>query len=142
MTTMTPKALISILLYDSEKFVPELLTSLEHISYPHEKIEIYFLDNASGDKSGDLVQDFLPRFLKTGIKATLEINKVNEGFAGGHNHALRTALAEKFDYVYLLNSDAIVDQNFLIEAVAVAEANKNTAIVQSLVLLHPDTAKI
>ena len=139
---MTPKALISILLYRSEKFLPELLASLEQISYPHERLEIYFLDNAAGDKSGELVQAFIPRFEKAGIKATLEINKVNEGFAGGHNHAFRTALAEKIDYVYLLNSDAIVEPSFLTEAVAMAESNKNTAIVQSLILLHPDTTKI
>ncbi len=139
---MPPKVLISILLYASEKFLPELLASLEQISYPHENLEIYFLDNASGDRSAELVRDFLPRLLKAGIKAKLEINKVNEGFAGGHNHAFRYVQKYDIPYVYLLNSDAIVDPNFLTEAVAVAEFKKNTAIVQSLILLHPDTNKI
>lgn len=138
----TPTALISILLYNSEKFLPELLASLEKISYPREQLEIYFLDNASPDKSGELARDFLPNFAKAGIKATLEINKINEGFAGGHNHAFQMALERGIDYVYLLNSDAMVDPNFLTEAVVVALANKNTAIVQSLILLHPDTTKI
>ncbi len=139
---MSPKVLVSVLLYHSEKFVPELLTSLEKISYPREKFEICLIDNACGDSSADLVRDFLPRFLKIGIVAKLRVNAVNEGFAGGHNHAMRYALEHGMDYVYLLNSDIVVDPNFLTEAVAVAESHKNTALVQSLILLPAETNQI
>lgn len=138
----TPKVLVSILLYNSEKFLPELLHSLEQISYPHDQFEIFFVDNASPDKSGEIVGQALARFNSKSIKTTLIINPKNNGFTGGHNQAFRRAIEQNIPYIYLLNSDAIVEPNFLTEAVAMAEANKNTAIVQSLILLHPETDQI
>lgn len=139
---MMSQVVISILAYRAEQFLPQLLDSLLKINYAPEAVQIYFLDNATPDNSVKIIRDFLPQFRTRGIMVELHTNPTNEGFAGGHNHALRYAIQNNIPYVYLLNSDAIVDPNFLAEAVAVAEANKNTAIVQSLILLHPDTTKI
>ena len=62
-------------------------------------------------------------------------NKVNYGFTGGNNIAMRFAMKVLDpDYILLLNNDTVVDRNFLTELVNVAESDERTGIVQSKIL--------
>ena len=53
----------------------------------------------------------------------------NLGFAGGNNVGIRYALSRDFDYVFLLNNDAVVTQNALNEIVADALKNPQAGMV-------------
>jgi GT2 family glycosyltransferase len=52
----------------------------------------------------------------------------NYGWAGGYNRALRIALREGYDYVYLLNNDCLVTPGFLQAVVDVAREDPAAAV--------------
>jgi GT2 family glycosyltransferase len=55
----------------------------------------------------------------------------NYGWAGGYNRALRIALREGYDFVYLLNNDALVTSGFLQAVLDVAQEYPGAAAVGS-----------
>ena len=62
-------------------------------------------------------------------------NKINYGFTGGNNIAMKFAMKVlNPDYILLLNNDTVVDKNFLTELVNVAESDDRIGIVQSKIL--------
>lgn len=81
----------------------------ESILAQTEPSDIIFVDNNSSDNSIDR----LSRFAKKNKSITLIKNNKNLGFAGGINSGLRQALNKKYDYIALLNPDAIADKNWL-----------------------------
>ncbi|NJE08449.1 glycosyltransferase family 2 protein [Thermococcus sp. M39] len=57
-------------------------------------------------------------------------NKGNYGFAGGNNIGIKFALSVlNPEYILLLNNDTVVDRNFLIEMVKVAESDEKIGVV-------------
>jgi len=69
--------------------------------------KIFLVDNASPDKSGPL----LASKYETDENVSVIISKSNLGFSGGNNLGIRKALEEGFEYVYLLNSDIILQND-------------------------------
>ncbi|AEH07272.1 glycosyltransferase family 2 protein [Methanothermococcus okinawensis] len=64
-------------------------------------------------------------------------NKDNYGFAGGNNVGIKFALdVLNPDYILLLNNDTVVDKNFLIEMVKVAECDEKIGIVGSKIYYY------
>ncbi|MBC7333944.1 MAG: glycosyltransferase family 2 protein [Actinobacteria bacterium] len=64
-------------------------------------------------------------------------NKDNYGFTGGNNVGIKFALSVlNPDYVLLLNNDTVVDKEFLIEMVKVAESNDKIGIVGSKIYYY------
>lgn len=140
---MLPRICISILIYQSEKYLDDLFGSLAKIHYPKERVCIFVNVNASPDRSGEIFErEILPKYQGALPAVHMYRPAANEGFAGGHNSGAKFALDHKYEYLYLLNSDAVVDPDFLNEAVAVAEANPRLAVVQSLFMGHPGTGKL
>ncbi len=87
--------------------------------------KVYVVDNASPDKSGQLLTSKYAQDDKVKVLAS----EKNLGFSGGNNIGIRKALEEGFEYVYLLNSDIILQNDafaFMQEAFA---SNKDVAIV-------------
>lgn len=70
--------------------------------------------------------------LPSNLKLILIKNNKNYGFAEGNNIAIQHALKTlKSNYVLLLNNDTVVDKDFLVEMINVAEANEKIGIVGS-----------
>lgn len=69
-------------------------------------------------------------------------NETNLGFAGGHNIALRRALDDGFDYVWLVNSDAVVKPDALDNLVALINADPRCGAASPLVLARDDESVI
>lgn len=87
--------------------------------------KIYVVDNDSPDKSGQLL---ISKYAQDD-KVQVLIGETNLGFSGGNNIGIRKALEDGFEYVYLLNSDIILQNDaftFMQEAFA---SNKDVAIV-------------
>ncbi|MBQ3722043.1 MAG: glycosyltransferase family 2 protein [Fibrobacter sp.] len=87
--------------------------------------KVYVVDNASPDKSGQLLaseyaQDYRVQVL---------ISETNLGFSGGNNIGIRKALEEGFKYVYLLNSDIILQNDAFAYMQEAFASNKDVAIV-------------
>ena len=87
--------------------------------------KIFVVDNASPDKSGQLLASKYAQDDKVQVLAS----EKNLGFSGGNNIGIRKALEEGFEHVYLLNSDIILQNDafaFMQEAFA---SNKDVAVV-------------
>ena len=68
-------------------------------------------------------------------KLILLKNKNNLGFTGGNNIGLRFVMQKlKSDYILLLNNDTVVQKDFLLELVKIAEENSKIGSVQSKIL--------
>lgn len=110
-----PTVTISLLTWNGQEYLPWLLKSLSAQSFVD--WEILVLDNASSDKSVDIVREYYP-------KARIISQKQNIGFAKGHNLLINWSNS---DYVLVLNQDVILEENYLRELVDFLEKNKNVA---------------
>jgi len=64
-------------------------------------------------------------------------NRNNYGFTGGNNIGIKFAMSVlNPDYVLLLNNDTVVDPNFLMELVKVAESNEKIGVVGSKIYYY------
>lgn len=87
---------------------------------------VWLVDNASWDDR---------RAEATGLYPGLRTFRWNDnyGWAGGYNRALRIALREGYDYVYLLNNDCLLTPGALQSVVDVAHGNSDAAAVGSYI---------
>lgn len=100
-------------------FIANCLNSLEKQSVkPH----ILVVDNGSADSSVGIINNSFP-----GVE--LLTFKDNAGFSGGVNRGLRPLLKQSYDYIALLNNDAVVDKDWLKELLRAAEKNKKLGII-------------
>ena len=88
------------------------------------KFEIIIVDNASQDKSAEMIKS---RF--SGV--TLVENKINAGFAASNNQAMSIA---KGRYYLLLNPDTRVLDNAIVKTIEFANEHANAAITVCKVL--------
>lgn len=86
---------------------------------------IYIVDNASPDKSGELLT------AKYNGESNVEVlvSEKNKGFSGGNNIGIRAALKDGFEFVYLLNSDILLENDAFALMQERLESNDNIAIV-------------
>lgn len=91
--------------------------------YPNQKL--YVFDNGACERS---------RAALSGLRALATIleSPVNLGYTGGNNAAIRGALADGADYVWLLNNDAEAGPDILPALVGLAEANPRFGLVSPL----------
>lgn len=130
---MLPKVIIIILNWNGKEDTIECLESLKHITYPN--YEILLVDNGSVDGSVEFFRENYPHI-------EIIANMENMGFAEGNNVAIKKAIAKKTNYLLLLNNDTVVDPNFLIELVNVAESNAKIGIVGPTVYNYSTKNKI
>ncbi len=70
--------------------------------------QVVIVDNASGDGSSEQIADWIA---KTGdARVKLVQSETNSGFSGGHNQGI--AAAPEADFYLVLNSDALLRQDF------------------------------
>jgi GT2 family glycosyltransferase len=129
----------------AERFLDDCLAGLRAQDYQGE-MKIFIVDNATTAASFTYLSKKVP-------EAELVLNKSNDGFAKGNNDGIKLALAQNFDYVFLLNEDTVIEQNCISELVKVFE-NENwipdqvrddkreVGAVQARMVLFSDKSKI
>lgn len=90
---MNKKISVIIVAYNSQKFIEKCISQV--LKNLPQNGEIIVLDNASVDKTVQILEEFLP-------KITLIESRKNLGFAKGNNLAAKKALGE---YLFFLNPD-------------------------------------
>ena len=116
---MPNNVLISIINWNSSADTIQCLESVLHLSHSDDiKIELIVIDNASDVADVKKLDDWLSE-----KNIGLVKNSKNLGFAGGHNYSIKRAIDLKYDYVWLLNNDAIVYRNTLFELVKLMQIN-------------------
>lgn len=118
-----PLVVVVVLNWNKWQLTLDCLQSLGRLTYAN--FRIFLIDNGSTDDSLAHFQD-LPR------QVTLFANADNLGYTGGNNMAMRRALAEGADYVWLVNNDAAATPDSLSLLVAAAERDPALGMVSPL----------
>ncbi|MFA5047538.1 MAG: glycosyltransferase family 2 protein [Patescibacteria group bacterium] len=118
--------------YNGKDLLPDCLASLERQDYPPELLTIIAVDDNSTDGTVEYLQKNQPQ-----IK--IISNQKNRGFAAVNNQGYDLARQFHPDYLVLLNQDTIVDVGWLKSLIGTISQDKNIAIVQPKILLHPET---
>jgi len=121
----TPKVVIIILNYINWNDTVECLRSLENCIYPN--FEILLIDNCSPNQSFEKLKELFP-------KIEIIQTQTNLGYTGGINFGFSKALKKGTDYIYVLNSDTVVEKDFLTELVAGIEQFPKVAAACNLIL--------
>jgi GT2 family glycosyltransferase len=99
--TRLPSVAVTIVTYNSAKFIARCLESVFEQDYPN--LQVVIVDNASVDDSAAQAARFLPR-------VNLIRSQMNTGFAGGQNLAIASC---RSDWVLTLNPDVRMERNFI-----------------------------
>jgi len=102
----------------------ELAVCLDSLAEQTEPVEVIVVENGSTDGSVEMIRSSYP-----GV--TLLVQPVNLGFAGGVNVGLRYALHRGHEHIALLNNDAVVEQTWLAELIAVMRNRDDLGMVAS-----------
>jgi len=117
------KTAIIILNYNGFPYIFDCLESLSRLQdCKIARLQIIVIDNASTDKSVELIKKKFP-------KIKIIENQTNLGFAGGNNVAIKYALKNNFNNIMLLNPDTIVEKNFLKPLLQLMKLDKKIGIV-------------
>ena len=121
------KVLVVVVSYNGVKWLERCLGSVtgDAVSVPGMAVDVYVWDNDSTDGSADFVASHFP-------SARLIRSAENLGFSVPNNKGMEYALQRGYDYVYLLNQDAWLEEGALETLVAAAEANPEYAVLSPL----------
>lgn len=112
------KVISIVVTYNAMQWIDRCLSSLLHSG---KEADVFVYDNCSTDGTREYIKAQYPEvILKGGDK--------NLGFAKSNNIGIRYALDNGYDYVFLLNQDAWVEENTLEELVRTFEDNENVGI--------------
>jgi len=143
-----PFASVIIVNYNGRAFIKECIDSVLKSNYPH--FEIIIIDNASTDGSAKFIKELFINKLKK--KKSQLVNpsvrnepiiklvesKKNLYFTGGSNLGAQKAKGKKLIF---LNSDTVVDKNWLKELVAISK-NHPRYLIQPKILFYKNKKTI
>lgn len=138
-------AIVYLLYYHNEGFIDDVVSSLRNITYPKDKLELVIVDNPfkdEGNFSSYVHEAVMPLSGKEIPHVTYLPQETNTGFALGNNIGGQWAIDNGFDYVVFHNNDGFFASNAFEPMVEAYEIDKKVGIVQSLMMLHPDTDRI
>ena len=107
--------------WNGEDFIRNCLDSLRQQTTKHTVIVV---ENGSVDRSIAIIEAEYPEVI-------LLKQPENLGFAGGTNIGIQRAINDGFDFVALLNNDAIADKGWLKELLQTIQADKHIGSVMS-----------
>lgn len=121
-SVQAPSVSIISVNFNNTKVTLELLSSLEHLTYPN--WEIIVVDNGSREDASVEIRSAFP-------KTKVLRSDANLGFAGGNNLALPVATG---DYILYLNNDTEVEPNFIEPLVHFFQANDDAGVVSPKII--------
>lgn len=124
------KIYIVILNFNGEKFIINCLKSVNELLAGDYEINTIVVDNASTDKSVQLISEKFP-------KIKILVNKENLGFAEGNNIGIRYALNNGADYILLLNNDTIVDKKLVTSLIGEALESSEIGLISPKIYFAP-----
>ncbi|MBI4135513.1 glycosyltransferase family 2 protein [Candidatus Uhrbacteria bacterium] len=127
-----PRLSVHLVAWNGAKYIPYLFESLRAQTY--KDWELLAIDNNSQkDNTAVLIEQELKNFP---VPARLIRNKENNGFAGGHNQAIRFTVDSSQSTVYfqLLNQDMYLAPNYFERVVAMMDAHLEAGAGQGILL--------
>lgn len=115
---------IQVVVYNGEHYVRECLRHVFSQSYPN--IEVIVWDNASIDKTREIVKNEFPR-------ARVIENDKNYGMGGGQNRCFEIS---KGEYVIFHSVDVLLDRDYVKEGMHTFEKDPRVGVVQAKILQY------
>lgn len=115
-----PRVYIVLLNWNGWQDTVECMRSLCRTEY--QSWHVVIVDNGSSNDSVERLKEAFP-------EVTIIETKRNLGFAAGNNVGIREALANKADYVFVLNNDTTVFPNTISQFVEFAEKHPEAALM-------------
>ncbi len=122
------KLLVVIVTYNGRRWLDRCLGSVrtwKPDGSALSAVDLFVVDNASTDGSADFVASEFP-------EAILVRNDRNLGFGKANNIGMRYALEKGYDYVYLMNQDAWINEITLGRLVRYAENDEDYGVLSPL----------
>lgn len=110
---------ISIVTYNSRRWIASFVDSLLALDYPKDRITIRFVDNSSTDDTESALRAVSPRLRDAGYTIDV-ICRPNRGFGAGHNVGIRAGRAP---FCLVTNIDLTFEPDSLRRVVAMAVAD-------------------
>ncbi|MEY2420433.1 MAG: hypothetical protein QOI95_500 [Acidimicrobiaceae bacterium] len=128
---MTPRVRAIVLNYNGGSHVLDAVAALEKTDWPHDRLELVVIDNASVDGSDREIEQRFPA-------VHLLRSPVNRGFPG-NNIAM---VEHDADYIALVNNDAFVTPGWLAPLVDVLESDPRLGAACPKILFAPSFADL
>lgn len=123
-----PKVTINLVVHNGEKYIRQCLDSVLAQTYPHENVEINIYDNASTDRTTDIIKDFGFRISDLGFAKFFSHNsEKNLGMWPAQEELLKYSRGK---YVVVLSVDVILHPDFIKNAIEVMERDSNIGALQ------------
>lgn len=120
-----PTVGIVVVSWNKKDYLLKLLDAILQLRYPNYNVVV--VDNASNDGSTECVRSLFP-------SVTLLVNETNIGGTGGFNTGIEFCINEKYDYIWLLDNDALIEQDSLDHLVNAATSDRTIGVVGSKIL--------
>ncbi len=118
----------------ANKYLKDCLNGIRSQDFSND-LKLYIVDNETSDKTFEYLKQEAP-------EAEIVRNIKNDGFAKGNNDAMKLAINSGYEYVVLLNMDAVAEKSAISELVKAADSNDSIASVQSRLMLYDEKDKI
>lgn len=116
------KILVIIVTYNAMKWAEKCFSSIGNSNIP---LDVYVIDNGSNDGTQDYINKNYPEVI-------FKQSDINLGFGKANNIGLQYAIDNKYDYVYLLNQDAWINNDTIEVLVNVHKKNKEYGILSPM----------
>lgn len=115
----------------ARRFLEACRDSIREQAYPPELIKVYIVDNATSAESR--------LFLETQYPEAHIIPRRDGNYAAANNAGIQQAWEDSCQYFVIANMDTVFERNWLAELVTALETEATVGIVQSKILLYPQS---
>lgn len=122
MGNLVPKVFVIVVTYKGKRWYDRCFSSLRESAIP---VQTIVVDNASNDGTAEYIKEHFPEI-------HLIESQENLGFGRANNIAMRYALDNGCDYVFLLNQDTWIETNSIADLVAIHESNPRYGILSPM----------
>jgi len=123
-----PAVDISVVTYNSEKWVNDFVESLCLLNYPKELLTLRFVDHGSNDSTVNTLRTEMSKLIDAGYTVDI-LQKKNRGYGAGHNTAIKEGVAP---YCLVSNIDLTFEPEALRYIVSTAMADDTNAAAWEL----------
>lgn len=111
----------------------ETVSCVEYLKVSsYKNYQIFIVDNDSRDGSFEFLKKNL-------LDCEVYETGINNGYAAGNNYAIKIALNNNYDYICVINNDAIVERNTLENLVEYLNCHEQVGIVGPVICNFPET---
>jgi len=127
---MKPKVTIGVCVRNCEDYVKEAIESIVDQDFPHELMELIFVDDGSEDKTLSIIQEYVSRI-------DISAKVFHSSWRGlGHARNIIAANAEG-DYILWVDGDMVLTGDFVRKLVEFMEQNPEVGIAKGEQALEP-----